>query len=216
MTLAPFSNVLIFAQPDWERPRRVVLTGEVRFPGTYTLLSKDERLADVLRRAGGPTKAAYVEGVTFYRARDQVGRIGIDLPNVLRDARYRDNLLLQDGDSVHLPAYSGVVEVQGAVNAPRAVAWVPGKGLDYYVRAAGGATRLGDVSRSYVPQPDGAVESVVARRLMPDEVPVPKPGSVVYVTARDASEHGVDSVQRLAVLAQVLGALTTLAVILKR
>ena len=34
MTLDPFDNVLILAQPDWEKPRRVVLTGEVRSAGT--------------------------------------------------------------------------------------------------------------------------------------------------------------------------------------
>jgi protein involved in polysaccharide export with SLBB domain len=217
VALAPFANVLVFAQPDGvaERARRVTLTGEVRLPGTYTLLSKDERLSDLIARAGGPTKAAYAGGVAFYRTRG-VGRIGVDLPHVLRDPRYRDNLLLQDGDSVHLPAYSGVVEVQGAVNAPRAVTWVPGKGLDYYVRAAGGATRLGDMRRAYVTQPDGAVESMVARRLMPDEVPTPKPGSVVYVTARDATDHSVESIQKLAVMAQILGALTTIAVVLRR
>jgi hypothetical protein len=93
---------------------------------------------------------------------------------------------------------------------------VPGKGLDYYVRAAGGATRLGDMRRAYVTQPDGAVESMVARRLMPDEVPTPKPGSVVYVTARDATDHSVESIQKLAVMAQILGALTTIAVVLRR
>jgi hypothetical protein len=117
---------------------------------------------------------------------------------------------------VHLPAYSGVVEVQGAVNAPRAVAWVPGRGLDYYVRAAGGATRLGDVRRSYVTQPDGAVESVAARRMMPDDIPTPKPGSVVYVTQRDPADRSGDSAQKLGLLVQIIGALTTLAVVLSR
>src|SRR5206468_528983 len=97
----------------WERPRRVTLTGEVRFPGTYTLLSKDERPSDLLRRAGGPTKAAYVEGVAFYRTRDGMGRIGVDLPNVLRDPRYRDNLLLQNGDSIQRLAI--LAQVLGAI-----------------------------------------------------------------------------------------------------
>ncbi|AHG88395.1 polysaccharide export protein [Gemmatirosa kalamazoonensis] len=218
VALEPYANVLVFAQPDGaaERARRVTLTGEVRFPGTYTLLAKDERLSDLLQRAGGPTKTAYAGGIVFYRAHGNVGRIGVDLPSVLRDAHYRDNLLLQDGDSVHLPAYSGVVEVQGAVNAPRAVAWVPGKSLDYYVRAAGGTTRTGEMRRAYVTQPDGAVESAVARRMMPDVVPTPKPGSVVYVTERDPADHSVESVQKLAVLAQILGALTTIAVVLRR
>jgi polysaccharide export outer membrane protein len=131
---------------------------------------------------------------------------------VLRDTLYRDNLLLQDGDSIHLPAFNGIVDVQGAVNAPRGVAWVPGQGLDYYVRSAGGATHIGDVGRSYVTQPDGSVESVTTHRFWSDNIPVPRPGSVVYVTQVDQTDH-TDNIARLGVVAQILGALVALAAI---
>src|SRR5262249_41483147 len=33
--LQPYDNILILAQTDWERPRRVTIAGEVRSPGTY-------------------------------------------------------------------------------------------------------------------------------------------------------------------------------------
>jgi polysaccharide export outer membrane protein len=131
---------------------------------------------------------------------------------VLRDSSYRDNLLLQDGDSIHLPTFNGIVEVQGAVNAPRGVAWVPGANLEYYVRAAGGASRIADVGRSYVTQPDGSVESVRTRHLLPDEIPTPRPGAVVFVTERDMTDH-TDTVARLAVIAQILGGLVALVAI---
>ena len=111
--LEPYDNVLILAQPDWERPRRVVVTGEVRSPGTYTLLTKNDRLSDLLQRTGGLNPAAYVDGVVFYRNQGRLGRVGVDLKRVLRDSSYRDNLLLQDGDSIHLPTFNGIVEVQG-------------------------------------------------------------------------------------------------------
>ncbi len=210
--LEPYDNVLILAQPDWERPRRVVVTGEVRSPGTYTLLTKNDRLSDLLQRAGGLTTAAYPDGIVFYRRQSHMGRVGVDLPQVLHDSAYRDNLFLQDGDSIHLPSFNGIVEVQGAVNSPRGVAWVPGRELDYYVHAAGGASRVGDVSHSYVTQPDGSVESVIQHRFRPDEIPVPRPGSVIYVTERDQQDH-TDNIARLGVIAQILGALVALVAI---
>lgn len=213
--LEPFDNVLILAQPDWERPRRVIVTGEVRSPGTYTLLTKNDRLSDLLQRTGGLTATAYVDGIVFNRSEGHLGRVGVDLKRVLRDSSYRDNLLLQDGDSIHLPTFNGIVEVQGAVNAPRGVAWVPGANLDYYVRAAGGATRAADVGRSYVTQPDGTVESVKTRHLLPDDVPVPRPGGVVYVTERDLTDH-TDPIARLAVIAQIVGGLVALVAIIRR
>ena len=213
--LAPFDNVLILAQPEWDRPRRVTVTGEVRFPGTYTLTNKQDRLGDVMLRAGGLTRAAYADGIVFYRHEGRVGRVGVDLARVLRDAGYRDNLVLQDGDSIHLPPFSGIVEVQGAVNAPRGVAYVPGADLAYYVRAAGGPSRTAEPGRAYVTQPDGSVESVVEKRLRPDDIPVPRPGSIVTVTERDVSDR-TDNVARLAVVAQILGGLVALAAVLRR
>ena len=213
--LEPFDNVLVFAQPDWERPRRVIITGEVRFPGTYTLTNKQDRLSDVLQRAGGPTQAAYADGIVFYRHQGRVGRVGVDLAQVLKSASYRDNLILQDGDSVNLPPFTGIVEVQGAVNAPRGVAYVPGADLNYYVRAAGGPSRVAEMSRSYVTQPDGSVESVVERALRPDVIPVPRPGSLVVVTEKDLTDK-TDTLARFGVIAQLLGSLIALIAIVRR
>ena len=212
--LEPFDNVLILAEPEWVKPRRVAVAGEVRYPGTYTLTNKQEHLSDVLNRAGGLTPAAYAEGVVFYRHAGHVGRVGIDLSRVLRDSVYRDNLLLQDGDSVFLPGYSGIIEVQGAVNAPRGVAWVPGADLNYYVNAAGGPSRSAEPSRSYVTQPDGNVESIRARTLWPDDIPVPRAGATVTVVERDPADH-TDSIARLGVIAQVLGGLVALVALVR-
>jgi polysaccharide biosynthesis/export protein len=214
--LQPYDNVLILARADWSRPRRVVVAGEVGSPGTYTLLTKGDRLSDVLTRAGGLTSTAYAGGIVFYRREGRLGRIGVDLPSVLRDPNARDNLLLADGDSIYLPQFNNIVEVQGAVNAPHGVAWVPGKKLDYYVRAAGGLTRTGELSRSYVTQADGSVESIHTRFMLPDAVPEPGPGSVVYVTERDPGDRGVDTIARLAVIAQIVGSLVAIVAIVHR
>lgn len=215
ISLEPYDNVLILAQPDWEKPRKVVVTGEVVSPGTYALLNKGDRLSDVIRRAGGLTRAADPDGIVFYRSQSHLGRVGVNLREVLRDTSFRDNLLMQDGDSIFLPQFSGIVEVQGAVNAPRGVAWVPGADLTYYVRAAGGPTQLADQGRAYVTQPDGTVQSVVPRRFLPDSKPVPRPGSVVYVTQKDQVDH-TDPVARLAVIAQIVGGLVALVAIARR
>jgi protein involved in polysaccharide export with SLBB domain len=216
VVLQAYDNVLILARADWARPRRVVVTGEVASPGTYTLLTKGDRLSDVLKRAGGLTTTAYAGGIVFYRHEAHLGRIGVDLPSVLKDANARDNLILADGDSIYLPQFSGIVEVQGAVNAPRGVAWVPGAKLDYYVRAAGGLARNGEMERAYVTQPDGSVESIHVRPLWPDAVPEPRPGSVVYVTEHDPQDKGTDATTRLAVIAQIVGSLVAIAAILHR
>ncbi len=65
--LEAYDNVLIMRQANWELQRSVALTGQVKFPGRYTLTTKTERLSDVLQRAGGLTPEAYADGIRFYR-----------------------------------------------------------------------------------------------------------------------------------------------------
>jgi protein involved in polysaccharide export with SLBB domain len=211
--LRPDDQVLILRQPNWLAPRSVVLSGEVKFPGRYTLERTDERLNVLLRRAGGLTTNADSTGIVFVRARDGDGRVGVDLPRALRDPKSVDDLVLQDGDSIHIPPYSGIVTVAGAVNAPISLAYVKGKDLDYYVRAAGGTTRSGDRGRTYVRQASGRVETVHRRPMLPDDVPKPGPGSKVVVPEKPPSEKGL-WVASLPVVASIVGSLVALAAIL--
>ena len=52
--------------PSWEDNRVVTLSGEVRFPGDYTI-KKNEKLGELFRRAGGLTKEAFTTGTVFTR-----------------------------------------------------------------------------------------------------------------------------------------------------
>jgi protein involved in polysaccharide export with SLBB domain len=203
-------------QPDWHLQKTVVLAGEVRFPGTYALTTKNELLSDVLSRAGGLTDQAYADGVAFFRHKGAIGRIGIDLPRVLRDPKFRDNLLLQDGDSIYIPQYSSIVDVRGAVGSPVAVAYVPGKNLEYYVEAAGGLTVKAEGGRAYVIQPNGKVESISHHHFWPDGKPTPRPGSVVVVPEKDTTDHR-DFTGLAAAAAQVAASLVAVvALIIKK
>ena len=216
--LLPYDNVLILRQPSWELQRSVAVAGEVRYPGKYALQTKSERVADIIRRAGGLTTEGYADGIVFVRTRNSVGRIGIELPKILRNKNDRDNLILQDGDSIFIPRYSGVVHVTGAVNSPIAVAYVPGRDLPWYVRAAGGPAVRADLGRAYVTQPNGKVEAAVKRRFLPDAHPKPRPGGVVYVPERDPGERDSLTVFTAAftTIASVLGSLVAIIAILNR
>ncbi|HLM18635.1 MAG TPA: SLBB domain-containing protein, partial [Acidimicrobiia bacterium] len=137
--LKPYDNVLIMRQPDWGLQRTVVIQGEVRFPGMYALTSKSERLSDLVKRAGGLTTEAYADGIVFNRRDNNIGRVGVELSSALRRYESADNLILRDGDNIAIPPYNAVVTIRGEVNAPSTVAYIRGKGIDYYIGAAGGA-----------------------------------------------------------------------------
>ncbi|MDQ2891378.1 MAG: SLBB domain-containing protein [Gemmatimonadota bacterium] len=214
VVLKPYDNVLVLRQPGWELQRTVAVTGEVRFPGKYSLLSKNEHISDIIKRAGGLTPEGYANGVTFYRKSSRIGRIGIELPDVLKDSNSRDNLLLVDGDSLYIPRFNAIVRVEGAVNSPVAVTYQPGKDLNYYIRAAGGPTRKADPDHAYVTQPNGKVDAESQRFLIPDYVPKPQPGSVVFVPENDGT-LGTSALTTFSALAGTLSSLVAVLALLR-
>jgi protein involved in polysaccharide export with SLBB domain len=215
VVLKPYDNVLVFRQPNWELQRTAVVSGEVRYPGTYSLKTKTEKISDLIQRAGGLTPEAYADGVTFFRAKDKVGRIGVALPDILRSPSSRDNLQLQDGDSIFIPRFNAVVNVKGAVNSPVAVTYVPGRPLEYYVSAAGGITRKGDLRYAYVTQPNGKVEATSGKFIFKSD-PRPRPGSTVYVPEKDPNERGIDFIATIGSIAQIAASFVAIAIALKR
>ncbi|WP_258100415.1 SLBB domain-containing protein [Marinoscillum pacificum] len=65
--LKPFDLVVIRKSPFYEKQNIVEVEGEAQYPGKYALASKNERISDVLTRAGGTTKYAYIKGATLIR-----------------------------------------------------------------------------------------------------------------------------------------------------
>ena len=236
--LEPYDNVLILRDPDWREPRSVILTGEVRFPGRFTLTTRSDRLSDLIVRAGGLTTEADADGAYFARMVDTVLsqrlalaeqqradggsrldevrtriRVGVDLTEAMRQRRHSDDLLLLQGDSIHVPKLLQTVEIRGAVNAPTALAHAPGRRLGHYIGAAGGSTERARTSRAYVIQPNGKIES--RRRLLGIFLndPSPRAGATVVVPARGEATQGGSALASLAVVTQILAALATIVVL---
>ena len=246
VALLPHDNVLILRDPNWREPRSVLLTGEVRFPGRYTLQSRSDRLSDIVRRAGGLTSEADADGAYFARmvdtasalrlesaeariserraapAADSVSgavsldgvftriRVGVDLLEAMRARNRSDDLLLENGDSVHVPRLLQTVEVRGAVNAPTALSHASGRRLEYYINAAGGTTERARTRRSYVIQPNGKIES--RRRVLWIIVldPTPRPGATVVVPERGEIAPGSITFNNLAIVTQLLASVAAI------
>jgi len=204
--LQPFDYVFVRRVPGLEEQRTVAVMGRVRFPGRYALTRRDERLSDILQRAGGVTRNAYVRGAQFFRAEGHAGRIGIDFERVLHDPRYRDNLPLFAGDSIFVPEYQPVVSVEGAVSSPVSVAYERGRGTSFYIDRAGGYTRNADKSRTYVIQPNGSVFKRSA---------TPEPGARVVVPETPPSER-TDWLRILSSVGQLMVSAVTLAILVKQ
>ncbi|MFA6872937.1 MAG: SLBB domain-containing protein [Bacteroidaceae bacterium] len=63
-------RVIIRSQYGLEEMKKVSVVGEVKFPGDYVLLSKEQRLSDLIEMAGGLTNYAYPDGAFLIRKRN--------------------------------------------------------------------------------------------------------------------------------------------------
>ena len=212
--LEPFDQVRILRQPDFQMPLSVMVTGEVPVPGEYTLLTKEDRISGLVERANGLLPTAYPEGARLYRSQNDLGRIDIDLPLAMANPDGNQDLILQPGDSLHIPVYSPTVVVQGAVNAPVAVLYREGEGFDYYISNAGGYRNDADKGRTSVRFANGQAQTR-SKFLFWSSYPTPGPGSVINVPAKDPADR-VDTRGLISDIVAILGSVTTVIVVVTR
>jgi protein involved in polysaccharide export with SLBB domain len=65
--LRPFDIVSVRNSQGYQVQQQVRVEGEVHFPGIYTITRKDERVSDIINRAGGLTALSFVEGASLKR-----------------------------------------------------------------------------------------------------------------------------------------------------
>ena len=65
--LQPYDQIFVRSNPDFEPVINVQILGEVKYPGTYSILRKNEKISSLIKRSGGLTNYAYLDGVKLYR-----------------------------------------------------------------------------------------------------------------------------------------------------
>jgi protein involved in polysaccharide export with SLBB domain len=67
LLLRPFDIVMVRRNPGYFEQKKITITGEVLYPGPYTLQSKKEKVSEIIQRAGGFTRTAYLAGTYLIR-----------------------------------------------------------------------------------------------------------------------------------------------------
>lgn len=94
--LEPFDVVAVRRSPGYQKQRLVILDGEVVFEGRYALVRKNERVSDLIKRAGGVTPDAYTGGGRLIRRMNEEER-AVREATILAARQKRE-----DGDSISL------------------------------------------------------------------------------------------------------------------
>jgi len=209
--LQQWDQVFVREIPDWQLQKNVLITGEVVYPGIYSLKLKDERLSSILARAGGLKPSAYPKAAVFVRKKGGAGRLALDVEDVAKHHGRRYDLVLDDGDSLHIPKEPKTVRVVGEVGFPVSVLFERGRPLGYYVEQAGGYTEESDKGRVKVVQPNGRVKPV--KKFWWD--PEPEAGALVVVPSKPP-QMKTETLKDVATIVSILaGAATTVFLVSK-
>lgn len=232
-TILPFDEIVVRSVPEFELQRYVEVTGEVRYPGRYALVSDNETLADVIQRAGGLSGEAFAEGATLYRTEGAKGYVVTNLGEALRSRTSPHNHILKESDRIAVPKREDLVSIRTAyTNASEVlksslltvglinVAHHPGKRAGWYVREyAAGFDKKAKRSRVTVEKPNGKISRTVNWGLFRWYPKVTK-GSVISVGGKPVKEKkqrpagekkGVDWDKALPQVLATLGTLATVA-----
>ena len=210
--LMPFDEVYIRRSPAYYQQRNVTISGEVLFSGSYALSKKNERLSDLVAKAGGVTPAAYVKGARLVRVmtdderrrRENTSRminlsdsvtvrqldlsdrytVGIDLEKALANPGSEYDMVLRENDILYVPEYVSTVKINGAVMYPNTVLYKEGESLSYYINQAGGYGNGARKRRAYVVYLNGTVSRLKSGRSKAIE-----PGCEIIVPAKDPKKR---------------------------
>lgn len=208
--LQPFDEVYIRRSPAYHQQQNVMVQGEVLFSGNYALSKKNERLSDLIKKAGGITPDAYVKGARLVRkmtdeekrrkadmmrvanmGEDSISMarldlsetysVGINLDMALKRPGSDYDMVLREGDLLLVPEYVNTVKINGAVMYPNTVSYKPGENLRYYINQAGGFGNNAKKRSAYVIYMNGTVS-----RLKSGSSKAIEPGCEIIVPSKEA------------------------------
>ena len=233
--LEPYDEVTVHRSPSYNVQRHFVIQGEVNFPGTYSLTSREERVSDLIRKAGGLTAFAYSQGTRLTRVvtgeeRRQLadmqaiitaetdsdetvrGRftgtytVSIDLDKALAKPGSGVDVVLREGDVLTVPGRSNVVRIHGAVMYPTAVSYDPSmRGRDY-IKVAGGYSKDASRGKTYVVNMGGRAKRLRCGTKV-------EPGAEIYVPEKKKKDNKVEP-SLIVAIGSAASSLSTMALVI--
>ncbi|APG65048.1 hypothetical protein LPB136_06610 [Tenacibaculum todarodis] len=228
--LEPFDRVSVRFIKGFTVQKSVSVVGEANYPGRYALENKEERISDLLEKAGGVSPYAYVKGATLIRSsggdvskdsqnsavnnlntkQDSIvltksgnNRIGIDLEQIIKKKKSKFDLILKAGDKLFIPSVKQTVEVQGEVLSPAVIRFDKGNSLKDYINSAGGFSANARKGNTYVVYANGEIKST-KKFLFFKSYPKLEPGALILVPHKTSGKNSLST-------QEIIGITTSLA-----
>ena len=193
--------------PNLSVQKIVNISGSVLYPGNYPITNANEKITDIINRAGGLTNEAFPFGSSFKRDKNQ---INISFRSILKNPNSRNNFIVLEGDSINIVNKPDMVEITGEVNAPGFYKFTKNKRFEYYINNAGGMKENGSRKTSYVIYANGI--SVPIKTLRPN--PKVYDGSKIVIGSKEINEP-LNVTEYTSTLTQILSDLVQTTVLLQ-
>jgi polysaccharide biosynthesis/export protein len=111
--LQPYDQIAIREFPYFKPERVVQISGEVKYPGFYSLKNELSFLSQVILDAGGLSPMADRNNAVLYRKMDDIGKVGINLSLALKNplsSQY--DPIIQAGDSIAINPFNNIVSIR--------------------------------------------------------------------------------------------------------
>lgn len=197
--LKPFDLVYVRKSPRYEPQKNVEISGEVLFPGKYSIKDKSQRISDLIKMAGGLKEGAFLRGARFYR---DTTIIGVELQKVLEKPDSKENLLLLDLDRLVIPRELQTVKLTGELLNPVSIPFNRIFTIKDYISAAGGYTEFAVRNRVYVKYANGTSGRTKHIFFIPI-YPKVEQGSEIVIPSKAKNARKLTPSERIAIVAGI-------------
>jgi len=238
--LEPYDQVYVRRSPGYQEQQHVQVGGRVLFAGNYALSSTNERISEVIRKAGGVSKNAYVKGARLSRVISQEDRmrmvatldvlnntkdsidvskldfgnryyIGINLEDALANPGSDADIVLKEGDVIYVPEYQNTVKISGNVLYPNTVTYKEGMRVKDYVKMAGGYGFEAKKSKVFIVYLNGTVAKAKKRSSK-----IVEPGCEIIIPQKRKGQNNLQEILGIATTsASIATMLATIGNIIK-
>lgn len=116
--LKPFDEVYVRTSPGYVEQKNIKITGEVLYPGEYTLAKKNQRLSDVIKQCGGFTQWAYIKGARLERTITPDERLRMQSVQKMLNAQNNENDTIDISKMDFGNTYYFAIDMEQAVKNP--------------------------------------------------------------------------------------------------
>ncbi len=150
------------------------LIGESKLERKYEMVIEDKEFERLSQMSRADMSNSEYEYLVMKHNSDNINEIVVDFNKLMLQGNEAEDVLLKDGDVIHVPKRPDVIYVSGRVSKPGGILFVPNASFNYYIQKSGGYTWDADKGRTKIIKVTGEIKDV-------NDIRAFEPGDRIFV-----------------------------------